>query len=114
MRICLCHFFIIYVAFLLFFYYYIALSLFYYYIYIALYYIYYIYLLLLYIYYILYIYSSSIIYVLQFSYNTLRHLSHLLIQYNIDFTILYSYAFISHLDENDTLEYLMIKRHFVV
>lgn len=107
MRICLCHFFIIYVAFLLFFYYYI---------YIALYYIYYIYLLLLYIYYILYIYiySSSIIYVLQFSYNTLRHLSHLLIQYNIDFTILYSYAFISHLDENDTLEYLMIKRHFVV
>lgn len=86
------------------------------YIYIALYYIYYIYLLLLYIYYILYIYiyCSSIIYVLQFSYNTLRHLSHLLIQYNIDFTILYSYAFISHLDENDTLEYLMIKRHFVV
>lgn len=69
---------------------------------------------IIYLLYIIYIYCSSIIYVLQFSYNTLRHLSHLLIQYNIDFTILYSYAFISNLDENDTLEYLMVKRHFVV
>lgn len=84
------------------------------YIYCSLLYILYIFIIIIYLLYIIYIYSSSIIYVLQFSYNTLRHLSHLLIQYNIDFTILYSYAFISHLDENDTLEYLMIKRHFVV
>lgn len=84
------------------------------YIYCSLLHILYIFIIIIYLLYIIYIYSSSIIYVLQFSYNTLRHLSHLLIQYNIDFTILYSYAFISHLDENDTLEYLMIKRHFVV